>query len=85
MKRYLKPYIETDLPSKIVLLTGPRQCGKTTLAKQCRPSFDYLNYDLAENRLALLYKSWDRQKSLIIFDELHKMNGWKRWLKVTFR
>ena len=28
--------------------------------------------------------SWDRKKSLIIFDELHKMPQWKRWLKGIF-
>lgn len=81
MKRYLQPYITQDLPSKIVLITGPRQCGKTTLTKQLYSSFDYFNYDSAENRLALKRQSWDRHKKLIIFDELHKMNGWKRWLK----
>jgi len=81
MKRYLQNHILHDLPEKIVLLTGPRQCGKTTLAKQLYPSFDYLNYDSAENRVALKKLSWDRSKQLIIFDELHKMKGWKRWLK----
>src|SRR5579862_856995 len=81
MKRYLQSHIERDLPTKIVLLTGPRQCGKTTLAKQLYPSFDYFNYDATENRLALKRQNWDRHKKLIIFDELHKMNGWKRWLK----
>ncbi len=81
MKRYLQTYIEKDLPSKIVLLTGPRQCGKTTLSKQLTTSFDYLNYDSAESRLILKEKSWDRKRQLIIFDELHKMNNWKRWLK----
>ncbi|HLB42747.1 MAG TPA: ATP-binding protein [Gammaproteobacteria bacterium] len=81
MKRYLQPYIEQDLPSKIVLLTGPRQCGKTTLAKQLRDSFDYFNYDAVESRFALKEKNWDRQKKLLIFDELHKMDAWKRWLK----
>ena len=81
MKRYLYSYIEQDLTSKIVLVSGPRQCGKTTLAKHLNPSFDYFNYDSAESRLALKRKSWDRKKQLIIFDELHKMKGWKRWLK----
>jgi predicted AAA+ superfamily ATPase len=84
MERYLKSYIKADLVNKIVLLTGPRQCGKTTLAKQCRSTFDYLNYDAAENRLSINEKSWDRQQTLIIFDELHKMNGWKRWLKGVY-
>lgn len=81
MKRSIQSYIEQDLPTKIVLLTGPRQCGKTTLAKQLTDSYDYFNYDLGEHRLALKEKSWDRKKQLIIFDELHKMNYWKRWLK----
>lgn len=81
MERYLQSHIARDLPRKIVLLTGPRQCGKTTLAKQLYSSYDYFNYDAASNRLALKEQSWDRQKRLIIFDELHKMNGWKRWLK----
>lgn len=81
MERDLTPYIKNDLPSKIVLLTGPRQCGKTTLAKQCHEAFDYFNYDAAEDRLILKEKSWDRKKPLVIFDELHKMNDWKRWLK----
>ncbi len=29
-------------------------------------------------------KSWDRSKQLVIFDELHKMKQWKRWLKGVF-
>jgi predicted AAA+ superfamily ATPase len=31
MRRYLKKHIRADLGSKIVLLTGPRQAGKTTI------------------------------------------------------
>ena len=60
MKRYLQTYIEHDLPSKIVLLTGPRQCGKTTLSKQLYDSYDYFNYDAAASRLALNEQSWGR-------------------------
>ena len=81
MKRYLQSYIQNDLPNKIVLLTGPRQCGKTTLSKQLYDSYDYFNYDAAASRLALNEQSWDRQKRLVIFDELHKMKNWKQWLK----
>lgn len=84
MKRFIKPHILKDLPDKIVLITGPRQCGKTTLSKQLTDSYDYFNYDAAEDRLALEKKTWDRQKKLIIFDELHKMQQWKRWLKGVF-
>lgn len=82
MKRNLEPHILNDLPNKIVLVTGPRQCGKTTLAKQLYSSFDYFNFDSAEDRLTLQEKSWNRAKKLIIFDELHKKKEWKRWLQL---
>jgi uncharacterized protein len=81
MKRYLEEYIKKDLEKKIVLLTGPRQTGKTTLAKMLKDSFDYFNYDNAEHRLSLIEKSWDRSRDLVIFDELHKLKNWKSWLK----
>ena len=81
MKRSIEDFIRKDLKRKIVLLTGPRQTGKTTLAKMLDKSFDYFNYDNAEHRLNLMEKSWDRAKPLVIFDELHKMKNWKSWLK----
>ena len=81
MKRYLEKYILNDIDAKIVLLTGPRQTGKTTLSRMLRTDFDYFNYDNSEDRLSLLEKSWDRSKRLVIFDELHKLKNWKSWLK----
>ena len=41
------------LGDKILLLTGPRQCGKTTLSKMLNPDYQCINYDLAEHRLLL--------------------------------
>lgn len=73
--------VNTDLDRKIILITGPRQSGKTTLSRMLSSDYEYFNYDLAEHRLLLQEKSWDRQKQLIIFDELHKMKAWKAWLK----
>ena len=81
MNRYLAPAILKDLKRKIILLSGPRQVGKTTLSKMLVSDFDYLNFDNPENRLALLERSWDRSKELIVFDELHKLQKWKSWLK----
>jgi uncharacterized protein len=81
MQRTLSDAIKAELNRKIILLTGPRQCGKTTLAKMLVPQYQYLNHDLAEHRLLLREKSWDRRQPLVIFDELHKMPQWKRWLK----
>lgn len=76
----LQPILES-LDQKIVLLTGPRQTGKTTLAKHLYPQFDYFNFDAIEHRQVLNEKTWDRKKPLVIFDELHKKNKWKQWLK----
>lgn len=79
--RYLLNRIRSDLQRKIVLLSGPRQTGKTTLARMLSDDHDYLDFDFSEHRLLLNEKSWDRQKELVIFDELHKMDDWKSWLK----
>ena len=81
MERYLTPVLSEELGRKILLLTGPRQCGKTTLSRMLHPDYQYINYDYAEHRLLLMEKSWDRRKALVIFDELHKMVQWKAWLK----
>jgi len=81
MKRYLTKYIKEDLDKKIILLTGPRQTGKTTLSKMLGDDFDYFNYDNVDDRLGLKEGSWDRSKPLVIFDELHKLKNWKSWLK----
>jgi uncharacterized protein len=81
MKRYLENKIKKDLGKKIILLSGPRQCGKTTLSKMLDPDFDYLDYDYAEHRLIIDEKGWDRKRSLLILDEIHKKNNWKSFLK----
>ncbi len=84
MNRYLKKYIQKDLDKKIILLTGPRQTGKTTLSKMLESYFDYFNFDSIDDRLSLQKKSWDRSKPLVIFDELHKLKNWKSWLKGVY-
>lgn len=84
MKRYLTKYIQEDLATKIILLTGPRQTGKTTLSKMLKSDYDYFNFDNIEDRLSLQEKSWDRSKDLVIFDELHKLKNWKSWLKGVY-
>ena len=81
MQRALLKTMQADIGNKILLLTGPRQCGKTTLSRMLSGNYQYLNYDLAEHRLLMEEKSWDRDKPLIIFDELHKRPNWKSWLK----
>ncbi len=81
MERYLEKNIAEDLKNKIVLLSGPRQVGKTTVSKQLISPYLYLNYDSAADRKLIIKEEWTRDVQLIIFDELHKMKKWKAWLK----
>lgn len=70
MKRYLDDLIAKDLARKMVLVTGPRQVGKTTLCRHLMARLgpaQYLNWDLgllkiySEKLLTLLaaYESGD--------------------------
>lgn len=81
MERYLEKYIRKDLKEKIVLLSGPRQVGKTTLSVQLERSYVYLNYDATSDRQIIRAEEWNRDTRLVIFDELHKMKNWKSWIK----
>lgn len=84
MKRLLDDLIATDLERKLVVLTGPRQVGKTTLARSLMTRYtpaQYLNWDVADDRAILQRASWDARSRLLVMDEIHKMPGWKAWLK----
>lgn len=81
MERLLLPFVRRDLKRKVVLISGPRQTGKTTLARMVSGNHDCFNYAYPPHRIGLRERSWDRKKDLVIFDELHKMRGWKSWLK----
>lgn len=84
MERYQKQAILHDLQKKMVLLAGPRQAGKTTLAKAIAQEFSsstYLTYDRAEDRKIILNEAWLPSVELIILDEIHKMPKWKNYLK----
>src|SRR3990167_6260268 len=92
--RYLEAFInKTCFPSnKMAFVSGPRQCGKTTMAKMMlkeRESGNYYSWDEVKFRRqwkidpnALLPVPQENQiKPLVIFDELHKAKLWKRDLK----
>ena len=84
MKRYLDAHLRQDLLTKMVVLTGPRQVGKTTLSRQLvaeLPLAQYLNYDVAAHRAVMLAQSWRQSAPLLVLDEIHKMRDWKAWLK----
>ena len=83
--RSITEQILSDLETKIVLLSGPRQCGKTSLSRQLfSDSQAYLNFDSSEDRKVLREQIWERKMALLILDEFHKWRGWKRWLKGVY-
>lgn len=49
--RHLSSFLSRDLERKMVLLAGPRQCGKTTLAQSLLDERgEYLSWDIAKDR-----------------------------------
>ena len=87
MKRIQKKFILNDLEKKIVLIVGPRQAGKTWLAKDIAREFKnsvYLNFDQILDRKIIEAQSWLPTTDLLILDELHKMENWKNYLKGVF-
>ncbi len=83
--RYITPHVLEDLKKKMVFVGGPRQVGKTTLARkvlsQNYPEGRYFNWDYDEDRQDILQKKWSLDNNLLVFDELHKFPRWKTWIK----
>ena len=94
-KRIYEAVLEEHLRDnrQMAFLTGPRQCGKTTLAKSL--SDRYFTWDdLATRRLvagdaagladaAGLNVAGER-KTILVLDEIHKFVRWKSFLKGFF-
>ncbi|MFV1975302.1 MAG: ATP-binding protein [Candidatus Scalindua sp.] len=92
IKRYLHGNILNDLKRKMIFIGGPRQCGKTTFAKELMAVYPYeegrrgayFNWDDDEDRLRIIGKLWSDSDGLVIFDELHKFRRWKSWIKGVY-
>lgn len=84
--RDLEGPIQRDLQKKMVFVSGPRQSGKTTLARLLlrrahgEAPARYLNWDDDEARTRILAREFPRE-GLLVFDELHKFDRWRNHLK----
>jgi len=69
------------LTGPMCFLTGPRQVGKTYLARTLKAS--YFNLDTIEVKKAMLTDPYFFRgvETLVIFDKIHKRRDWKRLLK----
>jgi hypothetical protein len=82
----MAPVIEKDLREKMVLVSGPRQSGKTTLARQLldaryqKADERYLNWDDDEGRTRILQRAFPH-RGIVAFDEIHKFGRWRNFLK----
>lgn len=94
-KRIYENIIRDHLASyrQMVFLSGPRQVGKTTLAKIF--ATDYLNWEEKTVRQAILEGATSVGKNLglvdgmpsekiVAFDEIHRYSKWKGFLKGFF-
>jgi len=95
--RYLTTEVTRFLSeeAKMAFIAGPRQVGKTTLAKhllaQVGMDACYFNWDIESHRKAIIKHPedfWQRgvtspsqHKPRISLDEIHKYPRWKRFLK----
>jgi len=82
--RYLHSFAAEDLRDKMVFIGGPRQVGKTTLARMLSAGYSktaYLNWDNRGHRPLLLRGQWPPETELLIFDEVHKYDRWKSLVK----
>lgn len=80
--RSLATVIQNDIQKKMILLAGPRQVGKTHLAKHVQKQLhgNYYNWDASEDREKILNKKFIHDK-MVVLDELHKYLRWKNFVK----
>jgi hypothetical protein len=75
IKRFLGRLLPRPPAKSVVLITGARQTGKTSLSRVIYPEMRYINLDAPENREALRSiptTRWDRDVGNAVIDEAQK-------------
>ncbi len=73
--RWLSTRLPQSSERRVTVLTGPRQVGKTTLAKRTYPDVRYVNLDAPEDRAqlrAVRTAAWARTIGAAVLDEAQK-------------
>ena len=80
----------------MILLSGPRQVGKTTFIQDivgtAYMNKAYFNWDIIDNRKTLIDDPYffqsmdlkDKTRPLVVLDEIHKYRHWKDYLKGVY-
>lgn len=100
MVRMKTRYIEATINAlcfedhKMAFVPGPRQCGKTTMARMLldgRKNGQYYNWDNIEFRQlwsktpsAIIPSGKGKGVPLVVLDEIHKHHRWKGYLKGVY-
>jgi len=90
IKRYLEKSVLKDLKQKMVFVGGPRQAGKTRMARELLkirkqdPLKRYLNWDALEDREKIYNETFPSGKGMLVFDEIHKYSKWRQTIKGLF-
>jgi len=81
--RRIETQVLEDLQEKMVLIAGPRQCGKTTLAESIIKNLkgSYYNWDILEHQKLIKKAELDLRSPLWTLDEIHKYKFWRNLLK----
>ena len=82
--RYLSDPLRQDLQKKMAFIGGPRQVGKTTLARFLAEEYDhhlYLNWDNPKHKVQMMKQQWPPATECLVFDEIHKYDKWKNLIK----
>ncbi len=86
IKRAIESGISEDLNHKMVFIGGPRQCGKTTLARhialnRSHAAARYYNWDIASDRSIIIKETFPQEARTLVLDEIHKFNRWRQVVK----
>ena len=83
-ERYLLHPLREDLQKKMVFIGGPRQVGKTTLARYLAEDYSanaYFNWDNPQHKIQITGQEWPPSTECLVFDEIHKYDHWKNLVK----